>query len=45
MVTKLKLNKNEIKKVEFAYNVCKFVKSNSIVITNNFSTIGIGWST
>ena len=42
MVTKLKLNKNEIKKVEFAYNVCKFVKSNSIVITNNFSTIGIG---
>ena len=23
-------------------NICKFVKSNSIVITKNFSTIGIG---
>ena len=28
--------------VEFAYNVCKFVKSNAIVLTNNFTTIGIG---
>ena len=26
----------------FAFNICKFVKSNSIVISNNFSTIGIG---
>ena len=25
-----------------AYNVAKYVKSNAIVITNNFSTIGIG---
>ena len=41
-VTKLKPNKKEIKNAEFAYNICKFVKSNSIVITNNFSTIGIG---
>ena len=41
-VTKLKPTKKEIKSAEFALNICKFVKSNSIVITNNFSTIGIG---
>ncbi len=41
-VTKLKPSKKEVKEIEFAFNVCKFVKSNSIVITNNFSTIGIG---
>ena len=28
--------------IEFAFNICKFVKSNAIVLTNNFSTIGIG---
>ena len=26
----------------FAFNVCRFVKSNAIVITKNFSTVGIG---
>jgi phosphoribosylaminoimidazolecarboxamide formyltransferase/IMP cyclohydrolase len=31
-----------IKKLKFTFNICKFVKSNSIVISNNFSTIGIG---
>ena len=41
-VTKLKPTKKEIKSAEFALNICKFVKSNSIIITNNFSTIGIG---
>ena len=41
-VTKLKPTKNEIKSAEFALNICKFVKSNSIIISNNFSTIGIG---
>ena len=41
-VTKLKPTKKEIRSAEFAFNICKFVKSNSIVITNNFSTIGIG---
>ena len=41
-VTKLKPNKKEIKNAEFAMNACKFVKSNAIVISNNFSTIGIG---
>ena len=42
MVTKLKPTKNELQEIEFAYNICKFVKSNSIVITKNLSTIGIG---
>ncbi len=41
-VTKLKPTSKELKGAEFALNICKFVKSNSIVITNNFSTIGIG---
>ncbi len=41
-VTKNKPTKKELKEIEFAFNICKFVKSNAIVITNNFSTIGIG---
>ena len=41
-VTKLKPNKKELKYAEFALNICKYVKSNSIVITKEFSTIGIG---
>ena len=41
-VTKLKPSKREIKLAEFAMNVCKFVKSNSIVVTKDFATIGIG---
>ena len=41
-VTKLKPTKKEIRSAEFAFNICKFVKSNSIIIANNFSTIGIG---
>ncbi len=41
-VTNLKPNKKEIAEMQFAFNVCKHVKSNSIVLSNNFSTIGIG---
>ena len=41
-VTKLKPTKKEIEYAKFSLNICKFVKSNSIVISNNFSTIGIG---
>jgi len=41
-VTKLRPTKKEIKNAEFAFNICKFVKSNSIIISNNLSTIGIG---
>ncbi len=41
-VTKLKPNKKELAEVLFAFNICKHVKSNAIVLCNNFSTIGIG---
>ena len=41
-VTKLKPSKKELAEIELAFNVCKYVKSNAIVLCNNFSTIGIG---
>ena len=41
-VTKLKPNKRELAEIQFAFNVCKYVKSNAIVLCNSFSTIGIG---
>ena len=41
-VTKLKPSKKEIAEIHFAFNVCKYVKSNAIVLCTNFSTIGIG---
>ena len=41
-VTKLKPSKKELAEIHFAFNVCKHVKSNAIILCNNFSTIGIG---
>jgi len=41
-VTKLKPSKKELGEIEFAFNVCKYIKSNAIVLCNNSSTIGIG---
>jgi len=41
-VSKNKPTKNELEEIKFAFNVSKYVKSNAIVLTNNFSTIGIG---
>ena len=41
-VTKLKPSKKDLDEIKFAFNVCKYVKSNAIVLSNNFSTIGIG---
>ena len=41
-VTKLKPNKKELTEIEFAFNISKYIKSNAIVLCNNFSTIGIG---
>ncbi len=41
-VTKLKPKKKEMKEIYFAFNICKYIKSNAIVLCNNFSTIGIG---
>ena len=42
IVTKIKPSKKELEAIEFAYRVCKYVKSNAIVITKDSSTIGIG---
>ena len=41
-VTKLKPSKRELAEIQFAFNICKHVKSNAIVLCNSFSTIGIG---
>jgi len=42
IVTKKKPTLNQLNNLKFAFNVCKFVKSNAIVLVNNKSTIGIG---
>ncbi len=42
IVSKLKPSKQMLKNLIFAFNVCRFVKSNAIVLTNGKSTIGIG---
>jgi phosphoribosylaminoimidazolecarboxamide formyltransferase/IMP cyclohydrolase len=41
-VTKMKPTSKEMKQIEFAFRICKFVKSNAIVIVKDRSTIGIG---
>ena len=41
-VTKLKPSKKELAEIRFTFNICKYVKSNAIVLCRNFSTIGIG---
>jgi phosphoribosylaminoimidazolecarboxamide formyltransferase/IMP cyclohydrolase len=41
-VTKIKPTKNEIENMEFAFKICKYVKSNAIVIAKGNATIGIG---
>ena len=41
-VTKMKPTNKELKEIQFAFKVCKFVKSNAIVIVNGYATIGIG---
>ena len=42
IVTKKKPSLNQLNSLKFAYNICKFVKSNAIVMVNGKSTIGIG---
>ena len=42
IVSKIKPTKKEFKNLIFAFNICRFVKSNAIVIANNQSTVGIG---
>ena len=42
VVTKKKPTRKQISSLKFAFNICKFVKSNAIVLSNAKSIIGIG---
>ena len=42
IVSKKKPNKSQLDNLIFAFNVCRYVKSNAIVLASNKSTIGIG---
>ena len=42
IVSKKKPTKDQMDNLVFAFNVCRFTKSNSIIIANNKSTIGVG---
>ena len=42
IVSKRKPSANEMKSLIFAFNVCRYVKSNAIVIVENETTVGIG---
>ena len=42
VVSKKKPNKSQFDNLIFAFNVCRHVKSNAIVLASNYSTIGIG---
>ena len=42
IVSKKKPNKKQLENLIFAFNVCRYVKSNAIVIAGNKSTLGIG---
>ena len=42
VVSKIKPSKKGFKNLIFAFNVCRFVKSNAIVIVKEDSTVGIG---
>ena len=42
IVTRKKPTKKQLNTLRFAFNICKFVKSNAIVLASEKSTIGIG---
>ena len=42
VVSKRKPNQNQIKNLIFAFNICRYVKSNAIVLATNETTAGIG---
>ena len=42
IVSKKKPNKAQFKNLIFAFNVCRYVKSNAIVLASDQSTVGIG---
>ena len=42
IVSKKQPNKSQLKNLIFAFNVCRYVKSNAIVLASQESTVGIG---
>ena len=42
IVSKRKPSSKQLKDLIFAFNVCRYVKSNAIVIASNETTVGIG---
>ena len=42
IVSEKKPNKSQLKSLVFAFNVCRFVKSNAIVLASQETTVGIG---
>ena len=42
VVSKKKPNKSQLKNLVFAFNVCRYVKSNAIVLVSQETTVGIG---
>ncbi len=42
IVSKTKPNKKQMKNLIFAFNICRYVKSNAIVLVNKETTVGIG---
>ena len=42
IVSKNKPNKSQLRDLIFAFNVCRYTKSNAIVLANDSTTIGIG---
>jgi phosphoribosylaminoimidazolecarboxamide formyltransferase/IMP cyclohydrolase len=42
IVSKTKPNKSQLKNLIFAFNVCRYVKSNAIVLASQETTVGIG---
>ena len=42
IVSKKKPNKSQLDNLMFAFNVCRYTKSNAIILASNKSTIGIG---
>ncbi|MDC0216343.1 bifunctional phosphoribosylaminoimidazolecarboxamide formyltransferase/IMP cyclohydrolase [Candidatus Pelagibacter sp.] len=42
IVSKMKPTTKQLNDLIFAFNICRYVKSNAIVIANNKSTVGIG---
>jgi len=42
IVSKQKPNKHQLKNLIFAFNICRYVKSNAIVLASQEATVGIG---